>query len=60
MKTQDKPNKTTQTKKSENDQKKTKDNNSGRNPNKPGTDPDQTPEREIENVPVANPNEKND
>lgn len=28
---------------------------SGNNPKKPGNDPDQTPEREIEPTPVANP-----
>jgi hypothetical protein len=34
---------------SENDPNKSKD------PRKPGVDPDQTPERELEQVPVANP-----
>ncbi|MBL7911291.1 MAG: hypothetical protein JNJ41_09585 [Bacteroidia bacterium] len=36
-------------------------NNEGNNPKLPGTDPDQTPEKEIEEPPVANPNkEKHD
>jgi hypothetical protein len=29
----------------------------GINPKKPGTDPDQTPTREIQKQPVANPNQ---
>lgn len=54
MKTITKPNKTTPDKKSGNDQKTKTDTG---NPKKPGYDPDQTPKREVEHVPVANPNQ---
>lgn len=32
----------------------------GKNPKLPGTDPDQTPEKETEDPPVANPNKEGD
>ncbi|MBL7921799.1 MAG: hypothetical protein JNJ40_15905 [Bacteroidia bacterium] len=35
-------------------------NDGGKNPKLPGTDPDQTPEKEVEDPPVANPNKDSD
>ena len=49
MKTPVKPSKPSPVKKSNKQQ------GNNKNPKKPGTDPDQTPTREIEQVPVAKP-----
>jgi hypothetical protein len=50
MKTKSKPAKVPSTTKKNGNQK-----NKGKDPRKPGTDPDQTPTRETQKGPVANP-----
>jgi hypothetical protein len=51
MKTKVRPRKNPSTNKKNGNQK-----NKSKDPRKPGTDPDQTPTREVEQQPVANPN----